>query len=127
MNISTMGNGFTVFFRLFDNIFKTDNRFEMNITSSTGKQLKAYSFYGEKAEYTKLEIDNSAVTIVLDFIIQRKDNYEVISTGYGIVKYDDIDEKLEVLDFKAENRKVIVLHLTNPSNQCFNLEIKRSN
>ena len=37
MNISTMGNGFTVFFRLFDNIFKTDNRFEMNITSSTGK------------------------------------------------------------------------------------------
>lgn len=125
MSINTMGDGFLVFFRFTDKIFKTNNRFRVTITSSTGATIKidSVSPVDPDDKYATIEIDDSAGTIILDYIIQRNDNAILISKGYAKIKYNDITKKLKVLEFKPENEEGIALKLTEIKDSHFNLEL----
>ncbi|WGL99868.1 hypothetical protein QE177_14880 (plasmid) [Arsenophonus sp. aPb] len=125
-----MGEKYSVYFKLSDNIFKTDDFFEINITSSTGKNYKFSSVYDDESNeprYNQIDIDNSAGTIILDFVIQRKDNYEVISTCNATIKYDDIIGKLSVFHFESKPREgvSIKLDVVGDKNDHATLEITR--
>lgn len=104
MSTNTMGDGFFVFFRLTDHIFKTNNRFRVNITSSTGKLIKIDSVSPVDLDdkYATIEISDSAAPIILTYVIQRNDNAMVVSQGEAKIKYDDITRKLHVLDFQQK-------------------------
>lgn len=124
MSINKMGDGFLVFFRFTDKIFKTNNRFRVTITSSTGKTIKIDSVSSADLDdkYATIEIDDSAGTIILDYIIQRNDNAILISKGYPKIKYNDITKKLKILEFKPDE-EAIALKLTEIKDSHFNLDL----
>lgn len=120
-----MGDGFLIFFRFTDKIFKINNRVRVTITSSTSKTMKidSVSPVDPDDKYATIEIDYSAGTIILDYIIQRNDNAILISKGYAKVKYHDITKKLKVLEFKQENEEGIALKLIEIKDSYFNLDL----
>ncbi|HGJ5863549.1 MAG TPA: hypothetical protein ACHBZ9_20115 [Arsenophonus nasoniae] len=128
MSTNTMGDGFFVFFRLTDHIFKTNNRFRVNITSSTGKLIKidSVSPVDPDDKYATIEISDSAAPIILTYVIQRNDNAMVVSQGEAKIKYDDITRKLHVLDFQQKNMEGIALKLDDSKNLYFNLQLIRA-
>lgn len=114
--MNTFGLGFNVYLTLKDNIFKKDNVFEIKITNSSGKSItldSTYSLVTGPEKYTAFSINDSAGAMILSYIIQRKDNGSVMSTGWCTVKYNDITNKLNILDFKETTNQDISLKLVN--------------
>lgn len=123
------GEKFSIYFKFIDGIFKKSDVFEANITDSTGKLTKFKSIYPDKPEYKKLEIQDSAGTIILDLIILRTDNAEQIAKGEITIKYDDILEELTVTPLKLNEEKrgvSISLKKDEKANTYFTFEINRS-
>ncbi|WGL99807.1 hypothetical protein QE177_14580 (plasmid) [Arsenophonus sp. aPb] len=129
MNENTQyGEKFSIYFKFIDDIFKKSDVFEANVTDSTGKLTKFKSIYPDKTEYKKLEIPDSAGTIILDIIILRTDNAEQIAKGKVTIKYDDILDELTVTPLKFNEKKrgiSIWLKKDEKTNSYFTFEISR--
>ncbi|WGM04085.1 hypothetical protein [Arsenophonus nasoniae] len=103
----TKGSSFNIRLALVDYVFKKDDQFSISLLFSNGQKESFKSIKPGNEKTHDFKFSDSSLTFSLDFVIQRVDNFEVLSQGLIVFKYDDINEKIEILSKTKKEEKII--------------------